>query len=393
MRILIVINGWVTEIGGAEKHIFEVTQYWKYGNEICFLLPISGYDHAKDLRYQEKSLVGEAYVYSTPLEHERSGSFKLVLLWILRILRTLFLPITGKFDVIVASSHLTSNIVPAVFLKKKKAAKMVVYVYHLVSPKENAKSFFEALSFVRERIDLWLVQRYADVVFVENTLVRNNLIGLGFNKNRIFLTCDGVDLEFIDNVSVDRKDTAYDACFTGRLVRSKGIFDLISIWSNICKERPNSKLAIIGSGPELENLRKKVKALSLKKKVEMLGFVPEEEKIRVMKASKVFMFPSYEEGWPLAICEALACGNAVVAYDLPVYKEILDKAIKTVPVGNVEIFCKATLEILRDEQIRERMIADGHELCRKYTWEGASRNEMRILSLTINASNTKLGSK
>ena len=38
-----------------------------------------------------------------------------------------------------------------------------------------------------------------------------------------------------------------------------------------------------------------------------------------MKSSKLFIFPSYEEGWGISITEAMACGLAVVCYDLKAY--------------------------------------------------------------------------
>ena len=45
--------------------------------------------------------------------------------------------------------------------------------------------------------------------------------------------------------------------------------------------------------------------------------------LSVVKSVLVFVFPSHEEGWGIAICEAMACGLAVVAYDLPAYERNL----------------------------------------------------------------------
>ena len=113
------MNGWITEIGGAEKHIFEVTQYWTHGNEIQFLLPQSAFNHLKNMQYQNKSLVGSTLKYSMPFEVQKNG-LGLNVLWLLRIFTTMFLSIPGKVNFVVATSHLTSNIIPSVLIKKRK---------------------------------------------------------------------------------------------------------------------------------------------------------------------------------------------------------------------------------------------------------------------------------
>jgi len=376
---LIIINGWITKIGGAEKHIFEVTQYWKNNHEIYILLPKLAYIYSEKLKYSHKTLIGKYYIYSTILERDLENPLTFIILWLLRTLKSMFFSPRDRFDIIVASSHLTCNIVPAVFLKRKTGAKLVVYIYHLVSSRNELNSLADVISFLREQFDLWLIKRNADVIFVENTLVKNELVKFGFDKDKIFITSDGVDLEFILNVTTCNKKKVYDACFVGRLVRSKGVYDLIQIWKLVCQKKTNALLAIIGDGPEFQYLKKVIKNQYLERNIILLGFVSEEEKFKVIKESRLFIFPSYKEGWPLAICEAMACGVPVVAYDLPVYREVLNDAIQTVPYRDIFGFSKSILEILNNDKLQKKMILKGYEICKKYAWKKVANYEINTI--------------
>ncbi|EQD71146.1 glycosyl transferase group 1, partial [mine drainage metagenome] len=53
--------------------------------------------------------------------------------------------------------------------------------------------------------------------------------------------------------------------------------------------------------------------------ITLFGHLSEEAKQDLLSASKLFVFPSYEEGWSLAVMEAAAYGCVPVVYDLPAY--------------------------------------------------------------------------
>jgi glycosyltransferase involved in cell wall biosynthesis len=56
--------------------------------------------------------------------------------------------------------------------------------------------------------------------------------------------------------------------------------------------------------------------------IQLAGFVSEEEKISLLKRSQFFFFPSYEEGWGIALAEALYCECRCLCYELPHYRSI-----------------------------------------------------------------------
>ena len=168
------------------------------------------------------------------------------------------------------------------------------------------------------RSPCFYVGRRADLIFVVNIDTKDALIARGFDSDKIFVTSNGVEHEFISSVRAGLRK--FEACFCGRLVKRKGIDDLVEVWERVLKYFPESKLVIIGHGPEQCKLIDLVKNKELDRNIIITGYIPEKEKISVIKSCKIFISPSYEEGWGIAVSEAITCGLPVVCYDLPAYK-------------------------------------------------------------------------
>jgi glycosyltransferase involved in cell wall biosynthesis len=114
----------------------------------------------------------------------------------------------------------------------------------------------------------------------------------------------------------------------------------------------------------------------------VLGFLDGIAKFEVMKSSKLLLFPSHRESWGLVVCEAMACGTPVVAYDLAVYREPFAGAIRTVAHGDVESFSKAVVELLRkDDDEYQRLREKGLAIASNFDWHVVSGRVLRRLKL------------
>ena len=194
----------------------------------------------------------------------------------------------------------------------------------------------------------------------------------------------GVDLTNISKVAVEKKE--YDGCFLGRLQPQKGLSDLVDIWDHICKNKPDAKLAIIGKGsPQFENfLKNKINGKNLERNINLVGFLEEKEKFKIMKSSKVFVFPSTYESWGLAVCEAMACGLPVVAYDLPIFRLIYPNGLVFVPVGNKRFFAESVLKIIRDKKIRKKISHDAIRMASTYGWDKIAHDSFKAFLAILN---------
>jgi len=101
--------------------------------------------------------------------------------------------------------------------------------------------------------------------------------------------------------------------FCGAVVRGKGVLDLIAAVSAVKSQLRNAKVIILGDGDLYTECQRRIHAEGLGGLVELPGFVDEEHKRRVLAASDIFCLPSYSEGTPISVLEAMAAGLAVVA--------------------------------------------------------------------------------
>jgi glycosyltransferase involved in cell wall biosynthesis len=310
--------------------------------------------------------------------------FKNVFLtYFIRIVNALRLRVTLiSGDILYASSDFLPDVLPASVIKHKNEKLVWVQeIYHLIpSPSRREGSFVTNLvSFIAQRISLSLIRRNADIIFVLNNMIRTQLVTLGFSENRLFVTGAGINLVKIGEIR-EAPGPIYDACFLGRLHVAKGIFDLIEIWRLVTLKKSDAKLAIIYTGPkDLElDMLKKIKEANLDSNVFMLPLTGNDA-LSVVKSSKVFVFPSHEEGWGIAIAEAMACGLPVLAYDLPVYKEVFPHGMVTVPLNNIKRFSEEALILLENSDKRNNLGKKGRAQVTFYDWDSVAARELSFI--------------
>jgi glycosyltransferase involved in cell wall biosynthesis len=117
-------------------------------------------------------------------------------------------------------------------------------------------------------------------------------------------------------------------------------------------ERDDSvQLAIAGSGPERDSLEGQVAELGISDNVTFLGYVSEERKRALLHESSVFVLPSRQEGFGIAVLEAMATGTPVVANDLAIIRRSLpEEPNRLVDAGNSEVLAEAMVDTLHLER-------------------------------------------
>ncbi|MDA1044744.1 MAG: glycosyltransferase, partial [Verrucomicrobia bacterium] len=108
-------------------------------------------------------------------------------------------------------------------------------------------------------------------------------------------------------------------------------------------------------GEERQALERTAKALGVENRVEFFGAVSEEKLYGLLKGCRCFAFPSYEEGYGIAIAEAILAQRPVVAYALPHYKEVFNDALTVVPLGDIQALAKAITNVLEADVDQSRL--------------------------------------
>jgi len=155
--------------------------------------------------------------------------------------------------------------------------------------------------------------------------------------------------------------------FIGRIVREKGIIDLIEALAKIKRGFSGVKLMIIGDDTIASERDSKTKGEAmalieqhdLGKDIAMTGFV--EDLREFLAILDVFVLPSYREGMPKSILEAMAMSKPVVATDIRgCREEVADGETGfLVPVGDPERLAEAILKLLKDEKLAQEMGDNG----------------------------------
>lgn len=311
-------------------------------------------------------------IYHVTSKEKNFGN--IVTTYIKRTARGMWLGLTTTpKDIVYATSDAPPDVLPSFIYKfKQRKTFWVQKIFHVI-PKERLFSYYV------QKISFFLIKRSADVIIVDNDFLLQELVKQGFAKKKLHLNYLGIDHRYFRTVT--QKKRGFDGIFMGRLHRSKGVIDLIKIWKQVVEKFPYANLAMIGTGAKVikEELKDLIVLNKLEKNITLLGYLEDDQVFSLIKSSKLFLFPSHEEGFGMVIGEVMACGVPIVAYDLPIYETTFKKGMRTVPLGRIDLFSSSVLDLLREKKERVKLIKIGSFCVKRFTWSQTVKKELRIL--------------
>ncbi len=186
-----------------------------------------------------------------------------------------------------------------------------------------------------------------------NGIDTNYFSRLHFNGDEIRSKREKLNIPFRDKVFV----------FIGRIVKDKGINELIGAFVKLNTQLPDSTLLLVGPyEDELDPLSPETKNLiESHTKIITTGY---QEDVRIYLAlSDILVFPSYREGFPNVVMQAGAMGLPVVASDINGCNEIIQDGINgmLIPVKNEKELLIKMKELTLDRELREQLAANARE--------------------------------
>jgi len=215
------------------------------------------------------------------------------------------------------------------------------------------------------QLNRWLLPS-ADRVVTVCEAFADSLVRSGVERDKITVLANSIDLEPFQRSEQGDAGLAQRAGIregvhvllsVGRMSREKGHRHLIEALRQIKQQRPQIplQLLLIGEGPERDSLERQVTAAGLQGDVSMPGHL--RDPLSYYSLADVFILPSLSEGSPNVLLEAMAAGTPVVACAVGGVPETVrdQESALLVPPGNPAALAQATLRILTDPALAERL--------------------------------------
>jgi len=191
------------------------------------------------------------------------------------------------------------------------------------------------LNRIADPVSRWLTRLAmdrAEFVVTKSEHLREQAIRMGINPCKVRTVLNGCDSrtfhlasrrEARTQLAVDER--AELLLFVGRLDPAKGIVELLDAFVSLANRLPNLRLAYVGDGPGGKLLRRKAKDSGLESRIILADACSSQQVAQWLAASNVLALPSYAEGCPNVIIEALSCGRPVIATHVGGIPELINE--------------------------------------------------------------------
>jgi glycosyltransferase involved in cell wall biosynthesis len=170
------------------------------------------------------------------------------------------------------------------------------------------------------------------------------------------------------------------ALFVGRLIREKGIYDLLDAVAQV-RARTPVHLVLAGGGPEEENFRRRVQELGLASHVTLAGYLGASELAAAYQAADLFVLPSWSEGFPTVLTEAMHAGLPVVTTRIRGALDHLQDGVHALFVDpqNPPQLAEAMVRVLQSPELRASLGAANRKKVEQFAPEAAGRGFLAVL--------------
>jgi glycosyltransferase involved in cell wall biosynthesis len=248
---------------------------------------------------------------------------------------------------------------------------------------------------LRCKFATWLkraVLRRADAISVVSRPMAGIAESLGADPQRLTVIPMGVDFQELFTPGPEAARRPGEILFVGRLVEKKGLRYLIEALPRIVGSVAHAHLTIAGYGPEEPALRRLANELGVTGRVTFLGALPQHALPSLYRRATVFVAPFVraesgdQEGLPVALMEAAACGCPIVAGNLPALDDLFGEtnAGQRVLPNDVEALARAVIAVFeRPNEFSRRAASLRVWLVERLDWDAVARRYKAFLDSLV----------
>lgn len=290
----------------------------------------------------------------------------------------------NDFDLTLSHTRFFSTSLMAIFFSKIKKIKWI----HIEHGSDFSKIDKPIIKYFPKIYDYTIgkvILRGADRIISVSKASSNFTKQLAGTKVHVIYR--GFDIKRFESINPDKEisskfEKKLIVTFTGRLIEGKGVINLVKAVEKI--DSDNLICLVIGDGSQTEKLRSYIRENKLENKVFLLGAKQFEQTISILKASDIFVNPSYTEGLPTSVLEAALCKKGIIATDVGGTNEVItgEKDGFLIKPGSVDaIVEKIEFFIKNPEKIREYGEKAHLAVSSKFGWEKQIKEFIKLFAL------------
>ncbi|MEM8633357.1 MAG: glycosyltransferase family 4 protein [Pseudomonadota bacterium] len=145
--------------------------------------------------------------------------------------------------------------------------------------------------------------------------------------------------------------------FVGRMAAVKGVTLLLDAFASVSERHEDAHLTLVGDGPDRAELEAKADRLGLRERVTFTGYLGQEDVAATLNKADLLVLPSFAEGVPVVLMEAMASRIPVIASRVAGVQELVEDGVSgyVLPPGDVEALKDAMERLVSNPDLRARM--------------------------------------
>lgn len=387
MKIIIWAMAAVGEgISGGDRIFIEFARRWSKQYPVTIYLWEEGYRMC--LRHKLQISNVKFQISSM----EPWSRFGFIVNYFARVAEGLRLGLTVKIEnpketIIYSASDFWMDSLPAFVLKIRYPKIRWVAAWYQTAPKpwvgfteekrENRYYFTAFIYWLMQFPVKPLVGKFADLVLVNNENEK-----MYFPK-KAKVVLGAVNINEIEKWKLKFKELPkiFDGVFQGRFHPQKGVEELVDIWRIVVNRKPGAKLVMMGDGPLMEGVKRKVKSLKLENNIILTGYLFDgEEKYKIFAQSKIVVHPAFFDSGGMASAEAMAFGLPCVGFNLKSYKSYYPQGMIKVPAGDLKSFAEEILKLLSNNNLYTKIAKESSSMIDKsWSWDKRASDTLNFM--------------
>ncbi len=195
----------------------------------------------------------------------------------------------------------------------------------------------------------------------------NLIITVGQEWYNVFIKLTATNVVIVHNFIEVPDENLYNPVSenivtTGYVGQRKGYYDLIEAIPKIIEKFPKYKFSFCGNG-EVEQIKERLIEKQINDNVELTGWLSKKQIFQKLKSSSIYVLPTYNEGMPLAILEAMSFGLPIITTKVGAIPSLINENENGIFVrpGNIAEISNALINLIDNEELRMQISNNNYQ--------------------------------